>query len=492
VKRNMKEMHKTHLILILPLALFLFSCASTQWSPKPAAGTPPSPGTAWTPPKPETSKFIMTPPKVAPEIQNKRDWTLIDLIDLALKTSTQTRTSWLQARSAAAGLGSEKSAYYPTVDLNFDLEKVKGSAVGGRFTFDQSTATPAMNINWVLFDFGKREADVEEARMDLIAANWTNNQTIQDVVLLVEQAYYQYLNAKALQQSQQAAVKRAQTNLDAASQRHEAGVATVADELQAKTALAQAQLLLDTTEGQIQILRAQLAVAIGVPSAAPYLEVIEELPANLPIDQTAGQVEKLVLDGIQKRPELEAARAEALSAQAHIRSVRGEGLPTISANANFNRQYFLNDDTFSNNYTTLFSISFPLFTGFKNKYDTLQAKEDAEAARENVRGLAQQVGLQIWTSYYNLNTSAQRIRTAQNLVKSAQESYDVASGRYKEGVGSILDVLTAQTALEDARAQDVQSRTDWLLSLAQLSHATGTLGITGAPATGITPRGGNQ
>jgi outer membrane protein TolC len=90
--------------------------------------------------------------------------------------------------------------------------------------------------------------------------------------------------------------------------------------------------------------------------------------------------------------------------------------------------------------------------------------------------LEQDIALQVWTSYYGLKTSGQRISTANDLLESATASYDVALGRYKAGVGSILDLLAAQTLLEDGRVQVIQAKADWLLSLVQFAHDTGTLG----------------
>jgi outer membrane protein TolC len=81
----------------------------------------------------------------------------------------------------------------------------------------------------------------------------------------------------------------------------------------------------------------------------------------------------------------------------------------------------------------------------------------------------------VWSSYYALQTAEQRLITARELLSSAQQSADVASGRYRSGVGTILDVLTAEAALESARAQEVQARTDWFLAVAQLAHDTGSL-----------------
>jgi outer membrane protein TolC len=71
------------------------------------------------------------------------------------------------------------------------------------------------------------------------------------------------------------------------------------------------------------------------------------------------------------------------------------------------------------------------------------------------------------------------VATADDLLASAQQSVQVAAGRYREGVGSIIDLLTAQTALANARAQQVQSRWQWYTALAQLARDAGVLGVRG-------------
>ena len=69
--------------------------------------------------------------------------------------------------------------------------------------------------------------------------------------------------------------------------------------------------------------------------------------------------------------------------------------------------------------------------------------------------------------------------TADDLLASAEQSVQVAAGRYREGVGSIIDLLTAQSALATARAQQVQSRWQWYTSLVQLARDAGVLGVRG-------------
>ncbi len=98
--------------------------------------------------------------------------------------------------------------------------------------------------------------------------------------------------------------------------------------------------------------------------------------------------------------------------------------------------------------------------------------------------LDRSVELQVWTSYYGLKTSEQEIVTAKDLLASAEASYDVALGRYKEGVGSILDLLAAQSVLADGRVQLVRARSDWFLALVQFTHDTGTLAPPAGPEKG--------
>jgi len=311
----------------------------------------------------------------------------------------------------------------------------------------------------------------------LIAANYANNLAIQNVILQVETAYYNYLYSKALLQAAEVNLKNAQLNYEAAQEKLRAGLATIADVLQAKTAVSQSQLSLDIAKGQIEIMRGTLATAVGLPTNAPY-DIEDILPENIAIEKKTDKVENLIQQAFEKRQDLAALRAQLLKAEAHIKNVKAKGLPSINANANIARTYYKDIDVPGNNYSATLSIKFPLFTGFSQTYDEIKAKAAADEIKEQLNLKMQEVSLQVWSSYYNLKTAEQKIITSKDLLASAEENYRVALDRYKAGVGSILDLLAAQNALENARAQDVRSRTDWFLSLVQLAYDTGSLDIS--------------
>jgi len=401
--------------------------------------------------------------------------TLARIVDIALQNNPLTRASYLQAVSAAAELGSKRAPYYPSVDLSASGTQTNllSSNPGASGNFD--VYGPGVTLTYLLLDMGGRAANADDARYGLIAADWSHNATVQNVILGVETTYVQYLDAKAQLEAARASAKEAQTALDAANVRHNAGVATIAEVLQARTAFSQAELALQTFDGQVLALRGSLATAMGLPANTPY--DVGTLPVEVPLERGTDFVEHLIATARTQRPDLVAARALVDKADAHVRAVRSDGLPNLSLSASADRTYFNPAVTASprNSWSATVLLTFPLFTGFANTYDLKKAKEDAAVARAQADTLDQEVVLEVWTSYYAFKTATQLVRTSRDLLASAEQSERVALGRYKEGVGTILDLLTAQAALANARAQEIQARAGWFVAMALLAHDTGTI-----------------
>lgn len=461
--------------LLIAAALLVSAACATVPDPRHTVGTAPSPAAPWAAPantvpraQPVAAAGVVLPPDIAPGMPVS----LAQVVDIALSNNSTTRLAWLAARSAAAQLGSRESEYLPEVDLNASLGRSVTPSQGGTKTSTSTTFGPSLTLSYLLFDFGGRSASVEEGRQALIAADFAHNQAIQDVVLRTERAYYGYLNAKALLAAEEATVKERQAELDAAQARHEAGVATIADVLQAKTALSQAQLNSELLEGQMHTVEGALATTMGLP--APTRFDLGTLPLEVPAQQVGDAVETLIARAVSERPDLAAARANAERAHVRIQEVRAAGLPSIGLTSSLGELWTRGGSNVAP-YSAGIALRWPLFTGYRNQFDVRQAEIDAMAAREGVRSLEQQVNLEVWSSYFALQTANQRLTTVRDLLASAQQSADVAQNRYRAGVGSIIDLLTAQAALESARAQEVQARADWFVAVAELAHATGSL-----------------
>lgn len=449
-------------------------------------GVSPSPETAWSPPASVQRQEPFSTDPVPPDLERRiRNLTLAEVVDLGLRNNPATRFSWANARAAAAAYGSERGAYLPTVDGDVVATRLKTVASQGRSAVTQSVLNPSLSLSYLLFDFGGRSGNIGAARNELIAANFTHNATLQGVVLQIQSAYFQYVANRALLEAQRTTEREARTNLAAAEERNRVGVATIADVLQARTAASQAELAVQATEGNLQTSRGALALAVGLPANLPY--DVDSAAGQVPVAVLADSVDTLIEKAISARPDLAAAQAEFQASRAQISAVRANRLPSLVLNGTGGRTYTSSLPQGGNNYTVSLGLRIPLFAGFSRIYDERQAAALADAAGARAEVLGQQVVFEVFSSYYALQTAARRVRTSDDLIASARQSSEVALGRYRAGVGSVLDLLAAQTALADARAQQVLARLEWNTSLARLAHDTGILDTRGGSSLRLAP-----
>ena len=462
------------------------SCARN--GPATVAGAPATssmPAARWTPPARAVRPL---PEPVAPDSEAGRlaALGLADVVDLSLRHNPQTIAAWRTARAAAAGVGAAWAAYLPAIDAEISggPSKVVSSSPG-RLPSNRLTYGPSLSLAWLLLDAGGRGGAIESARQALFAADFAHNATLQDVMLQAESAFFAFQTARELLAAQGASLETSRANLAAAQQRHDVGLATIADVLQARTALAQAELALQDAEGGAQTARANLALVLGIDANTPF-EVAAD-PPRAPIADVAESVDSLIARAALERPDIAQARAEARGADAEVRVARSGVWPALSLTASAGRTYSDTSVLGGSTYSLSFGLAIPLTTGLTRRYSVAAAREQAAAFRARYEDVRVRAAAQVFTAYYALRTSTQRVSTSGRLLASAEESEGVASGRYKEGVGTILDLLTAQSALADARRQQVQARWAWYAALAQLAHDVGILGPHGEAPVRLTP-----
>ena len=401
--------------------------------------------------------------------------TLVRLTDLALSNNPSTRIAWAEIRSSEAGVELARAGYWPQISVAYGIQRDKTTTANGSFTPAKTDYGPSLSLNYLLWDFGARSGTVDAAKFSLTAAQLDANQTAQDLILLVEQDYYQVLGLQALQDADTQSVHDASASLDAANQRKNSGLATIGDVYQAEAALAGANLALQTAEGQLAVARGQLAVAVGydADSDLPLATLEKEISAVMPAESVGDLLKKAQ----QARPELLAAKAQEQSAVASLEATQGQGLPSLILDGTAGRTTteIAGQKTTANTYGAGLSLSFPLFTGFSNQASNRRAQAAVDVAEASTQQLLQQVQLEVWQAYQNMHTAVSTLDTAEIQLKNAQQAEDVANARYKNGLDSILDVLSAQATLANARVQEVQARLNWFAALSAMGHAVGGL-----------------
>lgn len=390
---------------------------------------------------------------------------LQEVVNLALCNNPQTHVAWANSLAQAAQVGESKAGYLPSVDLNASVNHSSGTAP----SVDQRSA--GVTFSYLLYDFGSRSANLEYAQQLLTAASTTQDSTMQAVFLAAVQDYYQVQATMAALDAALESERAAKESFAAAEARYNAGSATPADKLQAQTAYSQATLNRITADGNLNNAHGTLANMIGLDANRE----VSLVPANLGAipDNFETDISSLIEQARQRRPDLQAAAAQVKAAEASADAARAAGRPTISLTASSTQYNYSGIN--SHGSQVGINLNVPIFSGYSTTYRVRAAEAQVGARNAQLEQVRLQVALDVWTAYQNLTTATQSLRTTADLLDSAEQSSRVALGRYKAGVGSILDVLNAQSALANARQQRIQSTFDWNISRATLAQAMGSL-----------------
>ncbi|MGO9596257.1 MAG: TolC family protein [Steroidobacteraceae bacterium] len=401
--------------------------------------------------------------------------TLAAAVELALCRNPSTRAAWAAAHQQAAALGSAESAWLPSISATGEESRFYGEHVdvtGAAVSTPQNTRDAALNLSWTLYDFGARDGRIKSARHLLDAAAETAGSVSQQTIFNVVQSYYGVVAADAALMAAQTTETAGARSLEVARSLREGGVATLADVLQAETAYDQDVLTRVQADRAAKSARGTLAVAIGSPADQPLKLEADPVPAEVPA--LSARMSDLMAEAARQRPDLAAARAQRDAAEADVTVARAAGRPSISIGAG--RDFVDTTGIPKQNYSLVgVTVTVPIFTGFNVGYGVRQAQAALEARKASAEQVRLQVSLDVWNAYYALDSANQQLTATATLTKTAENNQQVALGRYQSGVGTIIDVLTAQTAAANARQLRISAELSWQVSRTQLAFALGRL-----------------
>jgi outer membrane protein len=408
---------------------------------------------------------------------------LAEVVERSLCNNPQTRQTWANVKARAAEVGISKAAYLPNLNatINGNFGNVKTTVKSLSFFSREGNTTTfgyTLNLNWILFDFGLRSANLASSQFLLAAANATQDATLQSVFLTAAQGYYDLLSAQGALDASKDSEKAARESFLAAEAKYNAGVGTLADKLQAETTYSQANLNRTKANGELKNAYGALAIAMGLKVNTPL--TIKKQDGGLPDTHFVKSVDALIEEAKQNHPSLLAAQAQLEAARSKIDAAKAEDLPTLALTGSMsynNQSGIAPGDTVSTNDSIGVQVNIPLFEGFGRPYRIQSAKAQVEAKSSELENTVQQVSQEVWKSYQSISTETENIKTTVELLKSANQSFRVAQGRYKAGVGTIIELLNAQSTLADAKQQRIKALSNWRTARLKLATSLGNIGF---------------
>ncbi|HEX4164097.1 MAG TPA: TolC family protein [Bryobacteraceae bacterium] len=409
-------------------------------------------------------------------------YTLAQLIDLAEQHNPETREAWEAAKVQVGLLGIAKSDLYPTlVATAMGQTTQTGVLINDAFVKQiLGLAQGQAGLNYTIFDFGARLDRVAKARANLLSANFGFNDTHRRIIFQVMMFYYQLLNANGQRKAAETDLENAKAVQQAAEARLLHGLATLPDVLETRSATAQAEYDLQQTIGSEEIASGDLATTLmASPESRIHVEGIETLPVP---DELTASVSDLIKRALNQRPDLQARLAEIETANASIREARSAYYPVLAFEGTYGylRAYgeqppFNGTYAGSPVYNAQLSLSWTVFDGGRRRNNLAEAKADEKQAEARAEETQDQIADEVWRSYSDTKTALRQRQAAGTLLNASTISYNAALESYKYGVRNILDVLSAQRALAQARSADITARARVLTSFADLGYRTGDL-----------------
>lgn len=437
--------------------LLLAAC----WASLPAAALDPLGAYTVQPPEGCVDKNVAT-----------EELALEDLIQIGLCTNPSLAAQYMGVKASEAGVGSSRSEYLPTITLT-GVGNITGDKVeGGSYTQAEPYSGKA-EASWLLFDFGGRGSRVGQVRAYLDAAQFSYNAALQDLVLSIQTAYLNLLAAQESLLSANASLDTYKQSYNEAQKRYKLGMVSLSDRLQAKTRYEQALLTVVQAENRVKQYSGNLSVLLNL---SPDTEVKLFKPQY---DAKFTQIENddvkaLMKTALEKRPEILAQFSSEKAAKEGLSLSRTQMLPTLRATATaaYNDNWKHSSPYALGNSAGLV-LSWPIFSGFSNMYQTQKASFLYKQAQNQTESLKRQVESDVWNSYQNYKTAVRSYEISQTVLESAEENERVAFRYYEVGKGDIINLLTAVAQLADARQNKITAFYSLLLSKANLYRSIG-------------------
>jgi len=393
---------------------------------------------------------------------------------IAIRGNPQITVGKLRALQAREFVREARSALLPTANLNVTgVDSNPGSRIAaGSLTnpilFPRAAA--GATVNQLITDFGRTSNLVSSSQFHAKAEDQNAIATQQDILLAVDEAFYNTLETHALLQVAEDTVKTRQTLVDQVQALTDAKLRSDLDLSFSKVDLARAKLLLLESNNNYEASLSTLSAIMGYPDRQNFRAIDPQQQASAPplIEPT-----QLIQKALQQRPEIQAMQNEVVSAEKFGRSEHDLWWPTVNA-AGVVGQAPARDDHIPSWYGAVgVNINIPVFNGFLFNARAKSADLDTEMKRKKLQEMEDNLARDVRNSWLDTQKAYARLTVTQQLLEQANLALELAQARYKLGLSSIVEFSQAELQKTDADLQDTDARYQYRLTQIMLAYQMG-------------------
>jgi outer membrane protein len=399
--------------------------------------------------------------------------TLAEAEALALKNNPQISVARLEALVAQQNVRIARSAFFPTATLNItavgadDGSRLAAGALNNPVVYQRAAA--GVNVSALLTDFGRTANLTGSAQERARAEEQNSAATRAQILLAVDQAFYGALEAQALlrvaqetQESRGLVAKKVSAMTDAKLKSDlDLSFANV-DYSRARLQLLEAQ---DSLQGSL----ATLSAILGYSDLQQFDLVEEQAPVAAP----PAEVAPLIAEGLQQRPEVSALQHDLLASQKFSHAEHDLSRPTVSALGTVGLAPVREPPLTSWFGAAGVNVSVPIFDGFQFDARAKAADFEADASRQRLTNLQNNVARDVRISWESSRNAYERLAVTKELSDQANLVLQLAQARYNLGLSSIIEFSQAELEKTEADITDTDARYQYRLSQIVLAFTLG-------------------
>ena len=419
----------------------------------PAQQTVPSPGTTGT----STAKQL----------------TLEQAEATGLRANPQITIGKLVALQAHESVRESRSALMPQVSLNLSgIGADPGSRLSAGYLTDgrmYSRAAGGVEVSQLITDFGRTPNLIANSKFQAQAADENAIATKQQIILAVDQSFYNALETQALLLVADETVKERQTLLDQVQALTTAKLKSDVDLAFAKVDLSRAKLLLLDARDNYQASLSTLSAILGYPDRQDFAPVEPAVPVVPPAPDAA----PLIQQALDLRPEVRSLRDEVSAAQKFERAEHDLWWPTVTALGAVGGAPVRDPNITSWYGAAGVNVNIPVFNGFLFNARAKSADLATQAQQKRLLDLQNNIARDVRNSWLDTYNAYERLSVTQQLREQADLALELAQARYKLGLASIVEFSQAELQKTDADIQDTDAHYRYVVTQIVLAYQMG-------------------
>lgn len=391
---------------------------------------------------------------------------LEDCINLTLQHNPSLKVASLNTQVQQNRLAQTRADYLPKVNGNASYSRSNQEGING-WGDAQDGYSSSVSATQLIYDFGKTGLSNKIQKNNYYSAQQDEQNTINDVIYKLKQAYYGVLSAQESRNVYASSVEQYEQQLKRAKAFYQVGTRPKIDVTTAEVNLNNAKLNLIKGENSLKTAYYNLTNVMGIYDENPSFTLVNkgDIPEyNITIDDAIKEAQK-------NRPDLLSLQLKLENAKKNVDLAKTGYAPSLTANGSYG--WSGQDFPLYDRWSVGAGISVPIFSGLSTYNQVKESKNSMQIAYENLTAKQQAILLDVKTCYFNLEEAKTRIPVAELSKKQAQENYDLAVGRYKVGVGNYIEVKDAETTLSNAKLSYISAVFDYNLAIANLERAMG-------------------